>query len=113
MSEDRYNFGTFARFIKARSEGRETRFKEATADGWRIFYLLGSTAESDIEDLIEAARVRSNISALGVGGPLTSLEPESVDWQEQVMPHVAAHVWVITCEAFDELGIVFWERTSA
>jgi hypothetical protein len=29
-----------------------------------------------------------------------------------VLPHVTEHVRIITCEAFDELGFVFWETAS-
>lgn len=109
-SEDRYSFGTYARFIHARNEGRETRFRVATADEWGIFYYSGAADEPDVADFLEAARVRSNVSALGVGGPIASPGRGDEGWGADVLPHLAEHVRFIVCEAFDEDGLVFWEN---
>lgn len=110
-SEDRYNFGTYARFIHARNEGRETRFRVARAGEWGIFYHSGSADEQDVDDFLEAATVRANVSALGVGGPIAS-PGQRDDWGADVLPHLAEHVRFVVCEAFDEEGLVFWKNRT-
>lgn len=109
-SEDRYNFGTNARFIHARNGGRETRFRVATADEWGIFYHSGTADEHDVAEFLEAAMVRSNVSALGVGGLIASTGRGDEDWGADVLLHLAKHLRFIVCEAFDEEGLVFWEN---
>lgn len=111
-SEDRYKFGTYARFTDARIEGRETRFRVARAGEWSIFYHLGSADEHDVADFLEAARVRANVSALGVGGPIAPPGQGGEDWDEDVLSRLAEHVRFIVCEAFDEEGLVFWKNPN-
>lgn len=82
----------------------------ATADEWGIFYYSGAADEPDVADFLEAARVRSNVSALGVGGPIASPGRGDEGWGADVLPHLAEHVRFIVCEAFDEDGLVFWEN---
>lgn len=99
-------------FINAAVDGRKTRFKVATAGGSDILHFWGPALDSDIEDFLDAAIDYGVVSALGVGGPLTSLEPESLDWEKDVLPHVVEHVRFITTEAFDGQALVFWEKSA-
>ena len=100
-------------FINSTVDDRETRFKVATVGESDILYFLGSAVDSDIEDFREAAIDHAAVSVLGVGGPLTSLEPDSVDWEREILPHVIEHVRFITTEAFDGQALVFWERSAS
>lgn len=111
MIADPYGVGLGA-FVNARVDGRKTRFQAAWDGGPTVLYLVGAADEIDVEDFLDAAEDYGVISALGVGGPLTSLEPESLDWAEDVLPHVAEHVRFIMRQAFDAQALVFWERGS-
>jgi hypothetical protein len=111
MIGDPYGIGLGA-FVNARVDGRETRFKAAWDEGPTVLYLVGAADEIDVEDFLDAAVDYGIISALGVGGPLTSLETESLDWAEDVLPHVAEHVRLIMRQAFDAQALVFWQRSA-
>lgn len=110
MIEDPFGVGLGAFY--AALDGRETRFRAAWDGGPTILYLTGTADEVDGEDFLDAAEDHGVVSALGVGGPLTSLEPDSLDWAEDVLPHVAEHVRFIMREAFDAQALVFWERLA-
>lgn len=99
-------------FINATVDGRETRFKVATVGGSDILYFCGVALDSDIEDFRDAAIDHGIVSVLGVGGPITSLEPDSVNWERDVLPLVVEHVRFITTEAFDGQALVFWEKSA-
>jgi hypothetical protein len=111
MIADPYGVGLGA-FVNARVDGRKTRFKAAWDGGPTVLYLVGAADEIDVEDFLDAAVDYGVISALGVGGPLTSNKLESLDWAEDVLPHMAEHVRFIMRQAFDAQALVFWERGS-
>jgi hypothetical protein len=48
------------------------------------------------------------MGALGSGG-IDARDLSAADWETEVLPSVTNHVHFIICEAFDELGFVFWE----
>ncbi|MGH2672300.1 MAG: hypothetical protein ACRDHC_04915 [Actinomycetota bacterium] len=111
MIEDAYGVGLGA-FVNARIDGRETRFKAAWTGGPTILYLAGAAGEVDVEDFLNAALDHGIVSVLGIGGPLSSVEAGSLDWDGGVLPHLAEHVRLIMNDAFDAQALVFWERTS-
>jgi hypothetical protein len=80
--------------------------------GRGIFYLVGVPTPIDLDDFFEAARVNWNLSVLGTGGPMAQSDPAIVDWTVEILPSLREHLVAIVGAAFDEMGLVFWERSS-
>jgi hypothetical protein len=107
LSEDRYDMG-LGRYVGTPNEGRGTRVQLARVGDRGVYYLVGPVESSDVEDFLHVSTVRANVGALGVGG-IDAPDLSAVDWEAEVLPIVTNHVHRIICEAFDELGFVFWE----
>ena len=95
-------------FINAKVDGRQTKFKVATAGNRRVLYLTASFEEDDFLDFQDAISIHGNLAALGAGGSLTVKSPRASDWGAEVLPSLAEHVRLIACSAFDAEGLVFW-----
>lgn len=65
-------------------------------------------SSTDVEDFPDTAMDRANVGALGVGG-IDVRDLSAADWETEVLPAVTNHVRLIIVEAFDELGLVYWE----
>jgi hypothetical protein len=107
LSEDRYDSG-LGRYVGTPNEGRGTRVQLARVGDRGVYYLVDPVESSDAEDFLYAATDRANVGALGIGG-IDASDLSAVDWEAEVLPGVTNHVHLIICEAFDELGFVFWE----
>jgi hypothetical protein len=107
LSEDRYDSG-LGRFVGTPNEGRGKRVQLARVGDRGVYYLVDPVESSDAEDFLHAATDRANVGALGIGG-IDARDLSAADWETEVLPSVTNHVHLIICEAFDELGFVFWE----
>jgi hypothetical protein len=107
LSEDRYDMG-LGRYFGSPNEGRRTRVQVARVGDRGIYYLVDSVDSHDAADFLDVAKDRANVTVLGIGG-IDVRELSVADWETDVLPNVANHVRLIICEAFDELGFVFWE----
>jgi hypothetical protein len=107
LSEDRYDSG-LGRYVGTPNEGRGTRVQLARVGDRGVYYLVDPVESSDAEDFLYAATDRANVGALGIGG-IDASDLSAVDWEAEVLPGVTNYVHLIICEAFDELGFVFWE----
>jgi hypothetical protein len=110
LSEDRYDMG-LDRYVGRPNEGRGTRIQVAKVGDRGVYFLVDPVESSDAEDFLDAATDRANVSALGVGG-IDARDPSAADWETEVLPSVTNRVHIIICEAFDELGFVFWEAKA-